>query len=109
MNSAVLHPDEAAVNGPSFCYRVHTDSQRMFCESGSRTLNSLFRVSRMHVNKKQPFRRGFDEKTACAMKSDASMSQKTAATSLPRRCVQRVAMAQRRLSIGTNGTFSGPV
>jgi hypothetical protein len=81
----------------------------MICESDSRTLNPLFRVSRTHVNKKQPFRRGFDEKNAYAMKSDASMSQKTAATSLPRRCVQHVAIAQRRLSIGTNGTFSGPV
>jgi hypothetical protein len=89
-NSAVLHPDKAAANGPSFCYRVHTDSQTLFCESDSRTPNPLFRVSRMHVNKKQPFRRGFDEKTPRRVQSDASMSQKTAATSLPRRFVQRM-------------------
>jgi hypothetical protein len=81
----------------------------MFCESDSRTPNPLFRVSRMHVNKKQPFRRGFDEKTARTVQSDASMSQKTAATSLPRRFVQRARIAQTRRSIGTNGTFSGPV
>ena len=43
--SAVLHLDEAAVNGPSFCCRVHADSQRCSCESDSRTPNPLFRVS----------------------------------------------------------------
>ena len=36
--------------------------QRMLYRSDSRTPNPLFRVSPMHVNKKQPFRRGFDEK-----------------------------------------------
>jgi len=58
------------------------------CESTAYTPNPLFLVSRSAVNKKQPFRRAFDEKTACAMQCDASMSQKTAAASLPRRFVQ---------------------
>jgi hypothetical protein len=81
----------------------------MLYESDSRTPNPLFRVSPTHVNKKQPFRRGFDEKSACAMKCDAWMSHKAAATSLSRRYVQRATNAQRRWSIGKNGTFSGPV
>jgi hypothetical protein len=78
-------------------------------ESDSHTPNPLFLVSPMRVNKKQPFRRTFDEKNAHMMQCDASMSQKTAATAMPRRFVQRQRIAQPRLSIGTNGTFSGPV
>jgi hypothetical protein len=76
--------------------RAHRLSQRMLHESDSRTPNPLFRVSPRHVNKKQPFRRGFDEKSACATKCDALMSQKAAATSLPQRRVQSATIAQRR-------------
>ena len=43
-------------------------------ESKARTPNPLFRVSRSAVNKKQPFRRKFDEKTSHMMQCDASMS-----------------------------------
>jgi hypothetical protein len=78
-------------------------------ESNARTPNPLFLVSRMPVNKKQPFRRKFDEKNARKTQCDALMSHKTAATSLPRRFVQRVRIGQPRFAMGTNGTFSGPV
>jgi hypothetical protein len=80
--SAVLHLDEAAVNGPSFCcraFRIGSD------ESIACAPNPLFLVSPIAVNKKQPFRRKSDEKTACGAQCDASMSHKTAATSLSRR------------------------
>jgi hypothetical protein len=50
----------------------------------------------MPVNKKQPFRRGFNEKTAWVMKSDALMPQKAAATSLSQRRVECVQITQRR-------------
>jgi hypothetical protein len=80
-----------------------------FCESDAYAPNPLFLVSPTAVNKKQPFRRKSDEKNACAPQCDASMSQKTAATSLSRRCVQRTQIAQTRLSIGTNDRSSGPV
>ncbi len=57
-------------------------------ESDARTPNPLFRVSPMAVNKKQPFRRKFDEKNAHTTQCDALMSHNAAATSLSRRCVQ---------------------
>jgi hypothetical protein len=47
--------------------------------------NPLFRVAPVPVNKKQRFRRKYYEKNARAMHCDASMQQKTAATSLSRR------------------------
>jgi hypothetical protein len=78
-------------------------------ESNARTPNPLFRVSPMAVNKKQPFRRKFDEKNARKAQCDASMSHKPAATSLSRRCVQRLRIGQPRFAMGTNGTFSGPM
>ena len=78
-------------------------------ESDARTPNPLFLVSPMAVNKKQPFRRKRDEKSSHTSKYDASMSHKTAATSLSRRFVRCERIAQTRLSIGTNDRFSGPV
>ena len=65
--STVLHLDWSAVNGPSFCC---TCALHRFCESDARTPNPLFLVSPMAVNKKQPFRRKFDEKSshACEMR-----------------------------------------
>jgi hypothetical protein len=78
-------------------------------ESDARTPNPLFLVSPAPVNKKQPFRRTSDENNPPKTQCDASMQHKTAATSLSRRFVQRARIDQRRLSMGTNGTFSGPV
>jgi hypothetical protein len=49
---------------------------------------SLFLVSDVPVNKKQPFRRARGEKIQHNAQCDAFMSHKTAATSLPRRCVE---------------------
>jgi hypothetical protein len=83
--STVLHLNEAAVNGPSFCCSAHCIGS---VESHACVPNSLFLVSCAAVNKKQPFRRKFDEKTACRPQCDALMSHKTAATSLPRRLIQ---------------------
>ena len=50
-----------------------------------------------------------DEKSSHTSKYDASMSHKTAATSLSRRLVNCKRIGQTRLSIGTNDKFSGPV
>jgi hypothetical protein len=56
--SALLHLDEAAVHGPSFCYpEACTDLLRKLCESGTSAPESLFIFTRDRVNKKQPFRR----------------------------------------------------
>jgi hypothetical protein len=71
--------------------------------------DSLFRVSPMPVNKKQRFCRGSDEKSSCAMQCDASMSQKPPRHHCRGGLLQSPRTAQTRLSIGTNGTFSGPV
>ncbi len=64
--SAALHLDEAAVHGPSFCFSGCT--RRSPCnawyESGAREPFSLFRFCVARVNKKQPFRRAFDENNA---------------------------------------------
>jgi hypothetical protein len=63
--SALLHQDEAAVHGPSFCYPGACDDlRREKCESGANTPESLFIVTRCPVNKKQPFRRIYHEKNA---------------------------------------------
>jgi hypothetical protein len=102
--STLLHLDWSAVNGPSFRCRA----QHRLCESHAHAPNPLFLVSCMAVNKKQPFRRMRDEKTSRRAQCDASMSHKTAATSLSRRLFQNIRSAQTRLSIGTKRRFSGP-
>ena len=78
-------------------------------ESNAYAPNPLFLVSPTAVNKKQPFRRKFDEKSAPDAQYDASMSHKTAATAMSRGLRRRMRIAQPRLSMGTNGTFSGPM
>ena len=61
------------------------------------------------VNKKQRNLRIQRKKTAHDSTCDALMSHKTAATAMSRRLIQQIRIAQMRLSIGTNGTFSGPM
>ena len=73
-----------------------TCALQRFCESDAHTPNPLFLVSPIAVNKKQPFRRKCDEKNAHTPQCDASMSHKTAATSLSRRCVQHADESVRR-------------
>jgi hypothetical protein len=68
VRSAVLHLDEAAVHGPSFCYpEACVDTLQRRSESGACTPDSLFIVTRGRVNKKQQIRRRIDEKnrTSC--------------------------------------------
>jgi hypothetical protein len=93
-----------SMDRPSVACALHR-----FCESNACAPNPLFLVSPMAVNKKQPFRRKCDEKSSHTPQYDASMSHKTAATSLSRRFVKRERIAQTRRSIGTNDRFSGPV
>ncbi len=64
--SAALHLDEAAVHGPSFCFSGCTRRSpcNAWCESGAREPFSLFRFCVACVNKKQPFRREFDQNNA---------------------------------------------
>ena len=76
----------------------------------SRTQIPLFRVSHGDVNKKQPFRREFDEKSLRAMRlSDANANQnrRGIAAAADFRLAQDA--VQPRLSIGTKVRFSGPV
>jgi hypothetical protein len=63
----LLHLDEAAVHGPSFCYpEACADWLKQRRESGAGTPESLFIAARYHVNKKQPFRRTKVEKNCAA-------------------------------------------
>lgn len=88
------------------------DATRVTRESRACMTTPLFRVSHMHVNKKQPFRRGFEENFSVRDRSHALPAQKTAAASLPRRF--RSALSCRRDAYarsfsGTKSRFSGPV
>jgi hypothetical protein len=63
--STVLHFDKAAVNGPSFCYRVSDDSARNV-RIDSHTLNRYSRYRPRLSTKSNGFVVQFDEKNACA-------------------------------------------
>ena len=65
IRSALLHLDEAAVHGPSFCYlEACADWPKQLCESGASAPDSLFIAKRDRVNKKQPFSRTKVKKSA---------------------------------------------
>jgi hypothetical protein len=50
----LLHLDDAAAHGPSFCFaEACTDWLKQHRESGASAPESLFIVTRGHVNKKQ--------------------------------------------------------
>jgi hypothetical protein len=63
--SALLHLDEAAVNGPSFCCRVSDDSARNV-RIDSHTLNRYSRYRPRLSTKSNGIVAQFDEKNACA-------------------------------------------
>jgi hypothetical protein len=63
----LLHLDEAAVHGPSFCYpEACADLLNQRRESGAGAPESLFAAAHGSVNKKQQFRRTKAEKNFTA-------------------------------------------